>query len=72
VRLADGEPVEAAEYAVLLERWTSVGAQVHPAPNVVLERDDLDPFLASNRIVYSAGRPGDRVWIVRIVDAGGA
>ncbi|HKZ99170.1 MAG TPA: hypothetical protein VJ326_06240 [Thermoplasmata archaeon] len=72
VRLADGEPVEAADYAVLLERWTSVGAQVHPAPNVVLERDDIDAFLASNRIVYSAGRPGDRVWIVRIVDAGGA
>jgi hypothetical protein len=56
-----------ADYALLLERWTTVGAQLHPAPNVVLSRETIDQFLDSNRLVYATGPPGDRIFVVQIL-----
>src|SRR5207244_7290292 len=32
-KLRDNESLVGADYAVVLERWSTVGAQVHPAPN---------------------------------------
>ncbi len=55
------------DYALVLERWTTIGAQVHPAPNVVLSESVLADFLAANRIVYAAGPVGDRVYVVQIL-----
>ncbi len=55
------------DYALVLERWTTIGAQVHPAPNVVLSANTLAAFLAANRVVYAAGPVGDRVFIVQLV-----
>src|SRR5207249_2549090 len=40
-KLRDHASLEGADYAVVLERWTTVGAQVHPAPNIVLAPDTL-------------------------------
>lgn len=65
-KLRDGDDVRGPEYAVLLERWTTVGAQVHPAPNVVIERDAFDRFVERNQVVYALGPLGDRVFVVRL------
>src|SRR6059036_701993 len=42
VKLRDNRSVGGFEYALVLERWTRAGAQVHPAPNIVLAPDVLD------------------------------
>jgi hypothetical protein len=56
-----------ADYALVLERWTTVGAQLHPAPNVVLDAATLDEFLREHSVVYSAGPAGNRVYVLRLV-----
>ncbi len=61
--------VSGYDYALVLERWTSVGAQVHPQPNVVLSPGVVAAFLAANRVVYAAGPSGDRVYVVEILAA---
>jgi hypothetical protein len=65
--LRDNESLAGADYAVVLERWSTVGAQVHPAPNIVLAPGILAAFLAANRIVYTAGPPGDRIVLVQVL-----
>ncbi len=55
------------DYALVMERWTTVGAQVHPAPNVILPWATLSAFLASHRVVRVAGPAGDRIYVVRIL-----
>ncbi len=65
--LRDNGSVSGHDYALVLERWTSVGAQEHPSPNVVLPVSVLDRFLAEHRVVYVAGLPGDRIFIVQVV-----
>lgn len=67
LRLRDGGAPSDADYAIVLERWTTVGAQVHPAPNVVLPPETLESFLERHRVTYAAGDPGDRVFVVRLV-----
>jgi len=66
VKLRDNESLGGFQYALALERWTTVGAQVHPAPNLVISAVVFENFLAENRIVYSAGPPGDRIFIVQL------
>ena len=66
-KLRDNESLAGADYAVVLERWSTVGAQVHPAPNIVLAPGLLAAFLAANRVVYTAGTAGDRILIVQIL-----
>lgn len=58
--------LKGSDYALVLERWTTVGAQVHPAPNIVISVATLDAFLAANRVVYAAGPAGDRVYVVEL------
>ena len=65
--LARNESTAAYAYAVVEEGWTTVGAQVHPAPNVVIPARTLEAFLAANRVVYAAGPAGDRVYVVQMV-----
>ncbi len=65
LKLRDNESVGGFQYALALERWATVGAQVHPAPNIVISAVVFEKFLAENRIVYSAGPPGDRIFIVQ-------
>jgi len=65
-KLRDGQTIDGFEYALVLERWTAAGAQVHPAPNVVLSADTLGAFLADHPRVFEAGRPGDRAVVVRL------
>ena len=67
--LLHGNPVSGADYALVLERWTTIGAQEYPGPNVILDRATLDDFLSGHRIVYVAGVPGDRLYVVQLVDA---
>lgn len=67
LRLDANESIAGFEYALVLERWTTVGAQIHPAPNVVIRQDSLHGFLAAHRVVYVAGTPGDLVFVVRLV-----
>ena len=69
VKLRDNQSVDGFDYALVLERWTRAGAQVHPAPNIVLAPDVLDRFLDAERIVYSAGPQGDRVFIVQLLSS---
>ncbi len=66
-KLRDHASLEGADYALVLERWTTVGAQVHPAPNIVLAPETLAAFLATNRVVYETGLPGDRILVVQIL-----
>ncbi len=67
VKLRDNKTIAGFDYAVVLERWTTAGAQVHPAANVVLSPRVLAAFLAANRIVYTAGPAGDRIFIVQVL-----
>src|SRR5256885_3361521 len=66
-KLRDNESLVGADYAVVLERWSTVGAQVHPAPNIVLTQGIVAAFLSSNRVVWTAGPVGDRILIVQIL-----
>lgn len=66
-KLRDNESLAGADYAVVLERWSTAGAQVHPAPNIVLAPGVLAAFLAANRIVYTAGPLGDQIFIVQVL-----
>lgn len=59
--------VAGSDYAIVLERWTTVGAQLHPAPNLVLSWDTIRSFLEANRVVSVFGLPGDRVFVVQIM-----
>ena len=65
-RLRDNGTLSGFAYALVLERWISVGAQVHPQPNVVLAHETLTGFLARSRIIFAAGAPGDRIYVVQI------
>ncbi|HLE54095.1 MAG TPA: hypothetical protein VI999_02475 [Thermoplasmata archaeon] len=67
ILLRDNASLSGHDYALVLERWTSVGAQEHPAPNVVLPAFILERFLGEHRVVYAAGLPGDRILIVQLV-----
>ncbi len=67
VKLRDNESLGGFQYALALERWTTVGAQLHPAPNVVISTAVFENFLAANRVVYAAGPSGDRIFIVLLV-----
>src|SRR3989454_10409310 len=67
VKLRDNKSVGGFDYAIVLERWTTVGAQEHPAPNIVLQPKVLQRFLDENRVVYVAGPPGNRIFVVQIV-----
>ncbi len=66
-KLADNASLSTYDYALVLERWTTIGAQEHPLPNLVLASNTLADFLSANRVVYVAGLPGDRVYVVQIV-----
>jgi hypothetical protein len=65
LNLRDNKTVH-ADYAVVLERWTTVGAQLHPSPNIVLDAATLNAFLGANPVVYAAGRSGDRVYVLHL------
>lgn len=68
LKLRDNASLAGAEYALILERWSTVGAQIHPAPNLVVAPDAIHRFVAANRVVYVAGVPGDRVLVVQVLD----
>jgi len=69
VKLRDNESLARFQYALVLERWTTVGAQLHPAPNLVISTTVLENFLTVNRIVYAAGPSGDRIFVVQLAQA---
>jgi hypothetical protein len=64
--LRDNDTVSGGGYALVLDTWATVGAQVHPLPNIVLSESALRAFLAANRVVYAAGPSGDRIYVVQI------
>jgi hypothetical protein len=67
LKLRDNASLAGGEYALILERWSSVGAQIHPAPNLVIASAAINRFVAANRVVYAAGLPGDRVLVVQVL-----
>jgi len=67
LKLRDNESTADFDYAIVLERWTTVGAQVHPAPNIILGPSVIDAFLTANRVAYVAGPRGDRIFLVQIL-----
>ncbi len=67
--LAGNESVAGYDYAVVLESWTTVGAQVFPAPNVIVSAQVFDAFVQANRIVYMTGVPGDRLFVVQLAES---
>ena len=64
--LENNQSVSSYAYAVVLDEWTTVGAQVYPAPNIVLSAKVLNGFLAQNRVVYSDGPQRSRIYVVQI------
>ena len=64
--LRDHGNLSGYDYAVVMERWATVGAQVHPAPNVVLSAAVIVGFTASHRAVYAAGPAGDRIYVLAL------
>jgi len=67
LKLRDNESLGGFQYALVMERWTTVGAQVHPAPNIVISPVVIQYLLAGNRVVYTAGPSGDRIFIVQLL-----
>jgi hypothetical protein len=67
LKLRDNASLAGAEYALILERWSTVGAQIHPAPNLVIASAAINRFVAANRLVYAAGLPGDRILVVQVL-----
>ena len=67
LKLRDNATVSGADYALVLERWTMVGAQIHPAPNVVLSPSTIARFFEANRVAYVSGPPGDRIFVVQVL-----
>jgi hypothetical protein len=67
LKLRDNASLAGAEYALILERWSTVGAQIHPAPNLVIASAAINRFVAANRVVYAAGLPGDRILVVQVL-----
>jgi len=67
--LRDQTPIRGYDYALVLERWTTVGATMFPGATVVLDQATLDSFLSANRIVQVYGTAGDRTFIVQLSDA---
>ncbi len=64
--LRDNRSLSGHDYALVLDRWATIGAQVHPQPNVVLPKPVLETLLAENRIVFVAGPAGDRIYLVQL------
>ena len=64
--LRDNSTISGGGYALVLESWSTVGAQVHPLPNIVLPDATLRTFLAAHRIVYVAGSSGDQIYVVEM------
>jgi hypothetical protein len=67
--ISEGSAVSGSDYAIVLERWTTVGAQEFPRANAVVDRASLDDFLSEHIIVYVTGVPGDRIYVVRVADS---
>jgi hypothetical protein len=67
--LRDNASLSGDDYALVMDRWTTVGAQVHPAPNIVLSETVLASFLAANRVVYTAGPSGNRIYLLQLIGA---
>jgi len=67
LKLRDNATLAGAEYALILERWSTTGAQIHPAPNLVVAPRVLASFLAGNQVLYAGGPAGDRVFVVRVL-----
>ncbi len=68
--LQGNRTVSGPAFALVMDRWTTVGAQIHPQPNVVLSVPALVAFLSANRIVYVAGSVGDRIYVVQLAGLG--
>ncbi len=64
--LSQGNGVSGDDYAIVLERWTTIGAQEYPGPNVILSSADVEQFLGAHRVLYMAGIPGDRIFVVQL------
>jgi hypothetical protein len=67
LKLRDNASLVGADYALVLERWSTVGAQIHPAPNIVLASRIVVSFLAGNRVLYAGGPAGDRIFVVQVL-----
>ena len=67
LRLRDNESIGGFAYALVLEEWMTAGAQVHPAPNVVLAPTVFFAFLQANQVVFVAGPEGHRIFLVRLI-----
>ena len=65
-KIRDNETIPPG-YALVLERWSTVGAQIHPAPNLIVSPGAVRGFLAANRVLYVAGPPGDRIFVVQVL-----
>jgi hypothetical protein len=67
LKLRDNASLGGADYALVLERWSTAGAQIHPAPNLILAPRTIASFLAANRVMYAGGPAGDRVFVVQVL-----
>jgi hypothetical protein len=67
LKLRDNASLVGADYALVLERWSTVGAQIHPAPNIVLASRIVASFLAGNRVLYAGGPAGDQIFVVQVL-----
>jgi len=64
VRLDRREGMARYSLVLLESQWTVTGAQVHPAPNLVLDPASLDRFLRESSVVYAGGVAGNPVHVV--------
>ncbi len=64
--LRDGGSLASFDVLVIEERWATVGAQVHPAPNVILTPPAFDRGLSAGTVVCELGAAGDQIVVVLV------
>jgi hypothetical protein len=65
-RLANNLSIEFYDYLLMEDRWTSVGAQLHPTGAVVVDEDDFMNTLRDNHLIYTNAAAQEDVYILKV------
>ncbi|MFQ6106776.1 MAG: hypothetical protein ACE5QF_04220 [Thermoplasmata archaeon] len=63
-RLAAGSDITLYDYMLLEAKWTIKGAQEHPLPSVIIERDIFDRTVNEGNLVYNSGPGESEIFLV--------
>jgi hypothetical protein len=65
-RLARGDDLDAYDYLLVQDQWTTIGAQVYPSGRIVIPDATYASLLASSDVLYVTGPPGHQTLLLRL------